>query len=618
MLLLLLSACGEDHEQMLRQLTELERMNRADSVMQNDTLAEQLVRYFDRHGDANERMRAHYILGRTYADMGEAPAALNAYLDAADCADTTAIDCDYHTLSRVYGQMAGVFYRQNLKDRFLESLDLSIRCAWIDNDSIQALNGFAHKLIGYDYFHNYDKVIPLFDGLYSDLLSHYGIGVAAKYCTVPFMSLLKLGYIEKAKQYLDIYEQESGYFDEKHNVERGREVYYYQRGLCYLYLQQMDSAEHYFRKELMYGLDYTNQSMASHGLSLVFQQLHQTDSAAKYAIYSYEMNDSAYAQAATREVEIVSAQHNYTRHQRIAFKEHVLAEQREQEVHRLYYLLTFVGIIIAYLVYFWHQRKKAAEIALYNKIEELERSHAELFRIKKEELSCHREMSKMNSVISQQKDDVAKLQKMCSELEEAIAENEKTLELKGTEIVLLRQNEQEFLNIICDKEKETEQMIEELDHHRRHAGELAMEIEEMESQIDNLNKEIESYQQKQDQSNDDAEIRLSESTEYRHYAEVFKACNELCAKDFAAIDEIVKNNLPSFHKYILSRKHCLNTNQYRLCLLFRLHVEVYQAAYLLGVSPSYISKISKEILFRLFNEKGNGLLLKKKLTAYNE
>ena len=130
MLLMLLSACGEDHEQMLRQLEELERMNRADSVMQNDTLAEQLVQYFDRHGDANERMRAHYILGRTYADMGEAPAALNAYLDAADCADTTGIDCDYHTLSRVYGQMADVFYWQNLMDDYLNACDKSADYAW--------------------------------------------------------------------------------------------------------------------------------------------------------------------------------------------------------------------------------------------------------------------------------------------------------------------------------------------------------------------------------------------------------------------------------------------------------------------------------------------------------
>ena len=38
-LLLLLTACGHRHEQMLQQLTELERQNRADSVMHNDTLA---------------------------------------------------------------------------------------------------------------------------------------------------------------------------------------------------------------------------------------------------------------------------------------------------------------------------------------------------------------------------------------------------------------------------------------------------------------------------------------------------------------------------------------------------------------------------------------------------
>ena len=359
LLLLLLAACGEGHEQMLRQLEELERMNRADSVMQNDTLAERLVRYFDRHGSANERMRAHYILGRTYADMGEAPAALNAYLDAADCADTTAIDCDYHTLSRVYGQMAGVFYQQNLKDRFLESLDLSIRCAWIDNDSIQALNGFAHKLIGYDYFHNYDKVIPLFDGLYSDLLSHYGIGVAAKYCTVPFMSLLKLGYIEKAKQYLDIYEQESGYFDEKHNVERGREVYYYQRGLCYLYLQQMDSAEHYFRKELMYGLDYTNQSMASRGLSLVFSENGPQDSAIKYALYSYEMNDSVYAQMATKEVEQAKASYDYTRHQQHALEMEQMTNKERVRGIIIACLLLF--LILLLLFYRWRSVLKMRE-----------------------------------------------------------------------------------------------------------------------------------------------------------------------------------------------------------------------------------------------------------------
>ena len=92
LLLAVLAACSGDGSQMRAQLEELERQNRADSVMTNDTLAEHLVKYFDHHGTPNERMRAHYILGRTYADMGEAPRAVDAYLDAASQADTTAND----------------------------------------------------------------------------------------------------------------------------------------------------------------------------------------------------------------------------------------------------------------------------------------------------------------------------------------------------------------------------------------------------------------------------------------------------------------------------------------------------------------------------------------------
>ncbi|MCR4914711.1 MAG: hypothetical protein K6A96_03045 [Prevotella sp.] len=73
LLVAVLAACSGDGSQMRAQLEELERQNRADSVMTNDSLAEQLVKYFDRHGTPNERMRAHYILGRTYADMGRHP-----------------------------------------------------------------------------------------------------------------------------------------------------------------------------------------------------------------------------------------------------------------------------------------------------------------------------------------------------------------------------------------------------------------------------------------------------------------------------------------------------------------------------------------------------------------
>ncbi len=105
LMLSLLAACHNGRQQRLR-LEELERQNRADSLMLNDSLARALTDYFDRHGTRNEQLRAFYILGRTYADRGEAPAALEAYHDAIDRADTTAADCDYYTLCRVYSQMA--------------------------------------------------------------------------------------------------------------------------------------------------------------------------------------------------------------------------------------------------------------------------------------------------------------------------------------------------------------------------------------------------------------------------------------------------------------------------------------------------------------------------------
>ena len=102
----LMMSCGEGKGDRLKQLEMLEEMNRADSVMNNDSLAEDLVDYFDKHGSPNEQMRARYILGRTYFDLGELPRALETYLKATDCADTTASDCDYKTLSRVYANMA--------------------------------------------------------------------------------------------------------------------------------------------------------------------------------------------------------------------------------------------------------------------------------------------------------------------------------------------------------------------------------------------------------------------------------------------------------------------------------------------------------------------------------
>ena len=158
--LLLLLGCSGGEEQR-RQLEALEQQNRSGEQMLNDSLAESLVEYFDQHGDANERMRAKYILGRTYYCLGELPRALETYFEAADCADTTLTDCNYKVLSRIHAQSAVIFDQQIQPRSQLKELRLAEHYAWKGQDTLQAIECFAQQANAYQFWNDTDSVIIL-------------------------------------------------------------------------------------------------------------------------------------------------------------------------------------------------------------------------------------------------------------------------------------------------------------------------------------------------------------------------------------------------------------------------------------------------------------------------
>ena len=179
--LLILGACaGDEHQKMLAHLEELERQNLADSVMANDSLAERLAVYFDQHGTTNERMRAHYILGRTYADLGEAPAALDEYHIAADCTDTTATDCDYRILTRVYAQTTSLFYKQLMPNEMLEELSMMEAVAMKAKDTLSWINVDAWKYVAFDLLNEHAKARNSAKSAYSKYLAYYDETTAAE------------------------------------------------------------------------------------------------------------------------------------------------------------------------------------------------------------------------------------------------------------------------------------------------------------------------------------------------------------------------------------------------------------------------------------------------------
>ena len=394
---LMLGCTGQKHAEMQERLHQLNAFNRADSIFRSTDEAQALVDYFEEHGTPNEQMLAYYLLGRAYHDLHEAPMALKYFQIASERADTTATDCDFAQLSRVYGQMSAVFYQQNLMRLSLKFSELEEQCAWKGNDTLSALRGMVGKIAPYKNLRLVDSAIYVCENA-SQLAYKYGErSFSAAVLGSIIRNLIDRGELIKAKSYMDRYETESGYFDSTHTIEKGRDTYYNLKGYYCFSIGKYDSAEYYYRKELNKGKDFNNQNAGSRGLALLFQKTHKSDSAAKYALYSYEMNDSVYAQMTTSEVERIQAMYDYSRNQMLAEQARDKADKvraRAQLITIALFLFIIASAFVAREVY----KKRKIERAQY----------------------------KANvSLLAKTQADVVKLRSYSSELSQLLADKEK-------------------------------------------------------------------------------------------------------------------------------------------------------------------------------------------------
>lgn len=548
------------HFRMQCSLHRTNALNKLDTLFHTTEGTQQLADYFDGHGTPNEKMLAHYLLGRAYYDMGESPMALKCFQDAVAMADTTDADCDYWQLSRVYGQMGNVFWQQNLLKHNLECAGKAIKYAYMAGDTVNALLNMAEKINIYDEWHKPDSAICLCEKL-SMLFKKYGHpDIAASMLGASIDLLLDKGDITKAKKYINIYDTESGFFDANGNIEYGREVYYYSKGRYYLAVNQYDSAEYYFRKELRDGKDFNNQNMGAHGLAQLFQQTNRPDSAVKYALYSYEMNDSVYARMATKEVANIHGLYNYIHNQEIAQKE---KEKNVAERNKVRWLACFLLIMmLAGIYYVRNTRQKRREMS--------------------------RKYHKSVTDIAYLQSEVTKLASQKSDLDKLLA-NEKSKYLASIQI-----SEDNALAL-----KQAESGMDLLNHN---IEELHRMITEKESIITKLKTDLQvKYKQEKH------EIDLANENLKRH--KFYPTLHELSSKGQAPDDcqwqelkMMAAEVYPGFYEFISSKS--LNEKEFYTCMLLRMFVKPKVISYMLSVTPAYISKIRSEMLLFLFNVTG--------------
>lgn len=371
------------------------------------SIFEKVVGYFEEVSVLPKLFEALYYEGLAYKDMGVYSSALDCFNRCITIFDQDA-EIDLILCSKVYSQMSDIFHQQRLPEYELESLHSAISYALKGGDSILALQYEEFLVKPYDLLGNYDSIITISERCAS---KYYNYGYKKlgdiKQQNALYGYLVKKDY-QKARRSIDLYEQGSGFFDAEGNIIKGKEIYYYKKGLYCLGVNDLDSASYYFRKLLAFKEDLNNRELAYRGLLLFYNKVHNIDSIGKYSRLYCETNDSVQIKTKSDEILRLQAVYNYSIHKQKAeaLSHKVAMEHNKSTVYAIVSIFIFILSILGFAL-FWQIKKKEEQLhlAVYNEkmncIERLEQDridqHDLIIQLKNEAMALKVRLDEFNS-----------------------------------------------------------------------------------------------------------------------------------------------------------------------------------------------------------------------------
>lgn len=340
-------------QKMRYELLRHKAMNKACITFTSDSVMKEVVDYYDHHGSTNERMLANYVLGCVYRDMHEAPMALEYYNKATEQADTTAADCDYGTLYRVYSQMGFLFSKQYLPYQLLDAFGKAEKYAYLAKDTLNAIINYQNRENAYSYLGNKDSVIAInlhAATMFKQIGNNYAAAIAFG-CNYNYYVEKEdtLNALKTFKAYFSTgYEGNSEYEDSKAYV-------LCQKGSYYLFVNKLDSAYANLSLSLKLCKSYSVKATTTKALAQYYAKVNQPAMAMKYALQSSEYNDSDLIGARKTQLQQVKAMYDYGRNQEIARR----AELKAKRSTQINYMIVFACVVLFLFLSYVYRKQLA-------------------------------------------------------------------------------------------------------------------------------------------------------------------------------------------------------------------------------------------------------------------
>lgn len=570
----------DEFNRMYLELLRGKAMNKTYVKFTSDSAMLEVAHYFDRHGDANQRMLAHYVLGCAYRDMGNAPRALECYQDATAQADTTSSACDLSTLMRVHGQMNELFMRLRMEKDALRESEIAQRLCWQMGDTLSALI-FEEAICNHLYnTKQYEACIQKALHLHQQYTEHGFLDEADAVYVFCVKSYLELQDYEKAKLYLDRFAKCRYFLTDPRKIKGGKGILYIYKAQYHLRVQNADSAAHYFQMALPYAHLNNNALLAYRGLFESYSMLHQADSALKYINLYSEQKERTYHKGNAETALQMENLYNYSSEQKMAER----AQKRSALLRMVILWLSSLALLVIVILLYRHRQKQK-----------------ELERLKK----------KIATSTIRLKDSECQLQELIAQHNEKEQEIEQAKERINALLTEQASVRQEADNIQSEKER----IVSMLTDVQGQVDRLLKERKDIQSAISSQEREIEgvrwqaNYLQEELRKRDDKDYsNLIQQKE--EIVSVFQDAlldfkhKTITDNDWGKLRHVLESMYPTFHSTLYAREN-LSETEYQICLLVKAGFNTYEINTIMGKSSSYASVLRGRLLAKVFGVEGS-------------